>query len=667
MSNVKKAKFLFTGGGTGGHVTPALAIADELKSRNKDAAFLYVGVRGKAEETLVPRAGYPIKFVRSLGFPGFRNLPRLLLFSFNLSLGILKSGLILLAFRPTVIVATGGYVSAPILFAATFLRKIKLIRPRIFIHESNVILGRLNALAAAFADRVGVSFPETLAVLNSGKAVYVGYPVRKRVAVGDRLEARRELGLPEKARVVFSFGGSQGARTLNRAIVDSLPHLMKDPDLYVIHGTGKRLKGNAYDGSVDVERRLKLNGFDPPADRYLRRDFFYDIEKYYAAADLVVCRAGAGTLTEICAQGLPALIVPKANLPGDHQVANARTLERSGAARVVYEGVDVAAEEAVESVDGSELAASIIGLFEKPQQLDEMRKKARSLFDPGILDRISEQVEALAAGKSPPLIVTPPLPPADRILGLNSNQLDHLLKNLIAGNVEQLTEDEARLVRYKIDGFIADSSYVQRARGCRMAGLAHYRSRLPVIIYLTEPDGRKVGYRQSPIVRRDSFVGLGDLGIVNEEVIRALAHGLKDPYFEARAEAARAIAKLGRKTAAHEELFPLTDPLIDLIGDRYFEPRAASIKALAETAKTGKRMMDAYRNLYYDPTWKIRAAIFDGMARLVERGVLEAPDAELEMKQVLITSNGYTTHYPLKISYNRLVARIGKTRAEMEG
>jgi UDP-N-acetylglucosamine--N-acetylmuramyl-(pentapeptide) pyrophosphoryl-undecaprenol N-acetylglucosamine transferase len=667
MSSVKKAKFLFTGGGTGGHVTPALAIADDLKSRNPDATFLYVGVRGKAEETLVPRAGYPIKFVRSLGFPGFRNLPRLLIFSLNLGLGILKSLRILLVFRPTVIVATGGYVSAPILFAATFLRKIKFLRAQIFIHESNVVLGRLNSLAAGFADRVGVSFPETLSLLEPGKAVYVGYPVRKQVAVGDRIKARQELGLPENAKVLFSFGGSQGARTLNRAIVDALPQLMRDPDIYVIHGTGKRLKGNAYDGAADVDLRLKQQKIEPPEGRYIRQDFFYDIEKYYAAADLAVCRAGAGTLTEICAQGLPALIIPKANLPGDHQVANARNLERSGAAQVVYEGVDVAAEEAVESVDGEELAASITKLFSAPEKLIEMGKKSRSMFDPGILDRISQQIEALAAGVSPPLIIAPPLPPADRILGLNSNMLDHLLKSLAAGHADELTEDEARLVRYKIDGFIADSNYIMRARGCRMVGLARYRRRLPVLLYLTEPNGREVGYRQSPIVRRDAIVGLGDLGIVDADVIATLARGLKDPYFEARSETARAIAKLGRKTKEQEALFPLTDPLIELIGDRYFEPRAASIRALAETAKTGKRMMEAYRKLYFDPIWKIRAAIFDGMARLVERGVLEADDAEQEMNKVLITSNGYTTHYPLKISYNRLVKRIGKGRTETEG
>jgi len=648
-------RYLLTGGGTGGHVTPALAIADELKAHDPAAEFLYVGVRGKAEEILVPRAGYRLKFVRSRGYPGASNPLALLWFLIVLGLGMLRAVPILLGFRPSVIIATGGYVAAPVLFAAAVLRRLGLLKSKIFLHEQNVTPGRLNALGASFADRVGVSFPETLASLPGDKGAYVGYPVRSAATGGERAEARAELGIPEDARVVFAFGGSQGARTINRAVVDALPRLLEDPRVRVIHGTGRHLEGAAYDGAADVTARFaEHEPVSGQEERYSRQDFFHDIGRYYAAADLVVCRAGAGTLTEVCAQGLPAVVIPKANLPGDHQVANARVLERHGAARVLYEGVDLSAEGAVESVSGEALAEMASGLLGAGEELTRMAEAARQVYDPETLVRIRRLIEHLA-GKGPvPELPSPERRPVDRVLGLSSNALDQLLRRLAAGSEKPLGAGEQRLVNYKIDGFLAAADYVERARGCRMVGLAGYAERLPVLIRFAaarRADG-KLG--ETPIVRRDALVGLGGLGCVSETVVETLQAGLSDPYFEARAAAAEAAAALGRSTGEPGPLAALCEPMTTRLADRSFEPRAAAARALGEIGGDGEVVVAALRRLYFDRVWKVRSAVFDAISRLVERGVLPPNRAEEEMGRVLITSTGYITEYPLKEAYNHL-------------
>ena len=188
--------FLFTGGGTGGHVAPALAMAEELRQRHPEALFHYVGVAGKAEAPMVPRAWKlkgaggkdQIHFVRSRGFPG-KN-PRVVFFALDLLLGVLKARFILVQHRPQLVVATGGYVSAPIVFAIAVLRKLKLANPVVFIHEQNAAPGRMNQVGVRIADRVGVSFPGT--PIARSKRLEVGYPVRRMVSSVQGSEAVAE-------------------------------------------------------------------------------------------------------------------------------------------------------------------------------------------------------------------------------------------------------------------------------------------------------------------------------------------------------------------------------------------------------------------------------------------------------------------------------------------
>jgi len=336
-------------------------------------------------------------------------------------------------------------------------------------------------------------------------------------------------------------------------------------------------------------------------------------------------------------------------------------LERGGAARVVYEGVDIGSADAVEMVSGAELASIVLEALDDPAEVEQMSLNAQSLFDTGVLERIGDWVDYLSGKvEQPPVAVGEAIAdrrrasgPAERILGLNSNGLDHLLRRVGAGDEPRLTEEERRLVAYKIDGYLASSSHIERARGSRMVGLFRYEKRVEVLAGFAVQTDSKGRYVHSPFVRRDAFVGLGLTGIVSDAVLLALRKGLSDPYFEARRSAASAVVALADRLDPAAAA-SLTGPLAALAGDRSFEPRAAAIRALGETGLEPLELIPTFRKVYFDPVWKVREALFIALARLVERGLLPARDARSEMNRVLITSNGYNAYYPLKGAYNRL-------------
>ena len=206
-------------------------------------------------------------------------------------------------------------------FAAAALRRLRLSRARIFIHEQNAAPGKANLVAGRLADRVFVTFPQTLDAFP-GNGVLAGYPLRGRIAPVERAAALEALDftVPAGRAVVFAFGGSQGARTLNRALVDALRDLLPHRDrLFVIHGTGL-FRSSGYDAADDTAARLRarLHGAGAGLHRHLlrlARPYFHAIENLYAVADLVVVRAGAGTLNEVASLGLPAIVCPSRTCP----------------------------------------------------------------------------------------------------------------------------------------------------------------------------------------------------------------------------------------------------------------------------------------------------------------------------------------------------------------
>ncbi|NMC68988.1 MAG: UDP-N-acetylglucosamine--N-acetylmuramyl-(pentapeptide) pyrophosphoryl-undecaprenol N-acetylglucosamine transferase [Myxococcales bacterium] len=389
---------LLSGGGTGGHVYPAVAIAEALRRRWPEVRLVFVGTRGRAEEAIVPKLGFELRYVPASGMPALFDLAGQARFAATLARGIRAARGLLEELRPAAVVGTGGYASAPVLLAAVgaVLPRARARRPATFVHEQNAVPGKLNRLVGRRVDRVGVTFRESLRYFPEGRAVHTGYPLRVQIGATDRAEARRRLGLPAGAFVLLAFGGSLGARTINRGLAGALSRLLAEPDVVVVHGTG-RYSGAGYDPAADTAAFVERAGLSPEARaRYHPREFLDPIGDYYAAADLVVCRAGAGTLSEVQGVGLPAIVIPKRGLPGDHQTANARSLEQAGAARVLIEHpIDDPQAGRIDAVDPAELARLVLELRADAGARRTMGERARALHVAGAADRIAAEVAGL--------------------------------------------------------------------------------------------------------------------------------------------------------------------------------------------------------------------------------------------------------------------------------
>lgn len=649
-------RFLLTGGGTGGHVTPALAAAGALRERYPDADFRYVGLADKAEGVMAPKADLPLSRVTSRGFPplGLGLVP----FAWDLGRGVLSALFILLRHRPSLIIATGGYASAPVVLANALLRALRLSRCPLLVHEQNSYLGRMNRLAVRLADLVAVSFPETLASLPAGRSVYVGYPVRKSCAPGDRDAARQALGIPDDARVVFAFGGSQGARTINRAVVDAANTLLSEPDVWILHGCGRPFgpagTGKRYDGLDDVERRLQQQAPDLADNtRYRRFGFIDDMAACYAASDLVICRGGAGSLMEVCAQQCAAVVIPKANLPGDHQVRNARLLERAGACRIVYERIAAGhSNGAVPYVAGDRLAKLVTRLLDDTARRRTMAAAAAGLATTDARDLLGACAASLLGDAPRPTSLATPAYPADRVMGLGSAAMERLLSQVQDGSESPLNEAEHELLLSKIDGLLASSDWVQRARGCRISGLAGYLAGAEILVELAR--------RDVPMVRRDALRGLRGLGpdaLDPAGLGTVLLQGLVDNYYEARAEAAETVTTVAAalSDSVREQV---ATRLATMVTDASFEVRMAACKALGRVADDPAEVQEALHRLHFDPVWKVRGMLFDAYAELADRGVMTADTARDELDQVLITANGYLTEYQIRHHRNQAVRRL---------
>lgn len=352
--------FLIAGGGTGGHVFPALALAGEIRRRRPDAPIVFVGTRRGLETDLVPRAGWPLEFIRAKGLVGKGARARLegllaLPLAFADSIGILGRH------APRTVVGVGGYASGP-LVATAWARRIPTV-----IHEQNAVPGLTNRLLSRIATRVAAGTDAGAARLGGA---CVGNPVRGEFFEVPSLGARETL---RRMRVLV-VGGSQGAAILNRLVPGALARVdAASVRFAAIHQTGK---GRAADVAAAYGRHaFSVSAVSPV-------EFVDDMAKAYANADLIVARAGAMTVAEVAAAGRPALFVPFAGATHGHQEANARALEREGAAVVLTE--EAASEES--------LGNAIAALLSDPARLAAMGDAARRAARPDAAARLCDIV-----------------------------------------------------------------------------------------------------------------------------------------------------------------------------------------------------------------------------------------------------------------------------------
>jgi UDP-N-acetylglucosamine--N-acetylmuramyl-(pentapeptide) pyrophosphoryl-undecaprenol N-acetylglucosamine transferase len=362
------------GGGTGGHTSAGLAVAGALRRRGIEC--LWIGSRGGVEARRAPAAGLPYHAIATgkLRRPWHRqNLPDLL---FRFPAGLLQARALLRRLRPDVLFATGGFVALPGVIAA------RALRIPIVVHEQTAVPGLANAIAGRLARRIAVTFPGSQARFPAGKAVLTGNPLRPELAGGSREAGLARHGLDPALPLVYVTGGAQGAHRINRVVGASLPSLLGL--CQVIHQSGENPETG--DRQWLEERAREL----PPALQARYRLLPYvgeELRDVYAAASLVVGRAGAGTVGECCHLGLPALYIPLPGARGDEQTANARLVEAAGGA-VVLPQADLAPGSLLERVRA---------LLGDPARLKAMGDRARALAVPDAADRLVALIVEAAA------------------------------------------------------------------------------------------------------------------------------------------------------------------------------------------------------------------------------------------------------------------------------
>lgn len=383
-------RVLLTGGGTGGHVYPALAIADAIRELAPEVAFLYVGGAGGLEADVVARSRIPFAAVRAGGVVG-KGMTGAVLSLALLAAGTVQAAGILRRFRPSVVVGTGGYASVPVGLAAS------LLGVPLVLQEQNAVPGVANRWLARRAALVALGYEAAGRWLPRGTPVLVtGNPVRASVLAASREEARAALRLAEEETLAVAFMGSRGSATVNGALVAAAAELEGVPRLRLLVATGQAHWGDVLAG-LQREGVLGDVAGDPPRAVTARGNstfvpYVFDMDRALAAADLVVCRAGAITLAEVTARGLPAILIPSPHVTHGHQDANAAVLAAAGAADIIPE----------RNLTGPALARAVAALAADGRRRAAMAAASRSLGRPGAALEVARAVLRVAGGDREP-------------------------------------------------------------------------------------------------------------------------------------------------------------------------------------------------------------------------------------------------------------------------
>lgn len=360
-------KVLITGGGTGGHVFPAIAIADAIKKLRPNTEFLFVGANGKMEMERVPKAGYAIEGLNIAGFQRSFSLKNLA-FPIKLLKSMMRARQIIRRFKPDVVIGTGGYASGPVMRAAQ-QNKIPTL-----IQEQNSYAGVTNKLLAKKAAAVCVAYDNMEHFFPADRITFTGNPVRADIlnVEGKREEALRYYGLDKNKKTIVVIGGSLGARSLNEAMRDNTVFLEKYDGIQVLWQCGKFYEFEYKECSAAQLENVHIRAF---IDR---------MDLLYAAADVVISRAGALSISELCLVGKPAVLVPSPNVAEDHQTKNALALVTKNAARLVRDAdaTEKMLQEALLILENEALAFSLsesIRQLGRPNAADAIARTALNL------------------------------------------------------------------------------------------------------------------------------------------------------------------------------------------------------------------------------------------------------------------------------------------------
>jgi UDP-N-acetylglucosamine--N-acetylmuramyl-(pentapeptide) pyrophosphoryl-undecaprenol N-acetylglucosamine transferase len=362
--NFKTYKFIIAGGGTGGHIFPAVAIADSLKQKQPNCEILFVGANGRMEMDKVPQLGYKIVGLEVVGLQRsftFKNL----LFPFKLLKSLFQAYKVIRNFKPDACIGVGGYASGPVLFIAA------LLGIKIFIQEQNSYPGITNKILSKFAKSIFVAYDNLNTFFNSEKIILTGNPVRKDIttALPLKSDAIAFFNLKEDKKTILIIGGSLGARTINEAIEKNID-LFTQNNTQLLWQTGKIY----YDGIIERTKDKNLS-------EVKIQQFIKEMNFAYSAADIIISRAGALSISELCIVGKPAVLIPSPNVSEDHQTKNAMALVNKNAAIIIKD---------TEAKD--KLGEVVLNLLNDKDKLNDLSVNIKALCKINASDEIVNEI-----------------------------------------------------------------------------------------------------------------------------------------------------------------------------------------------------------------------------------------------------------------------------------
>lgn len=363
-------KVILSGGGTGGHIYPALTIADAIKKEYPDAEIFFVGTKEGLEKNIIPRYGYDLKFIEVAGFKRSLSFDTLKSF-FKLFAGLADAYKIIANTKPDLVIGTGGYVCGPICFMAA------MSGIPACIQEQNAMPGVTNKILAHFVKKVFLGYEEGRKYFSgSSEKIYTGNPIRAEILQHEKQAALAELGLDKNKKTILVSGGSRGARSINKAMLEAELKLSGRDDVQILHATG----------DINYEDYMKeINSKGGVKENIIIKPYLHNMPVALAAADLAVFRAGAIGLAELMACGIPSILIPYPYATANHQEHNARAVEGNGAAKVILD----------RDLTGEKILALIEELLNNTEELQAMQEAAKALGKPEAADVIAKSALTL--------------------------------------------------------------------------------------------------------------------------------------------------------------------------------------------------------------------------------------------------------------------------------
>lgn len=646
-------KVVLTGGGTSGHVYPNLAILEMLKKHVAIKKVLYIGAPDRAEGTLIPQKDTPFIGISAVPFPGLQRIfyPS---FIFPFLRGMGKALIVLLRFRPHLILASGGYVSAPVVVAGALLKPV--LKAPIVLHEQNLVPGLFNKVGSLLADVVLVSFPESAYFTWSRRCILTGYPLRRAY-----LEEKEEdpwvyerYQLPKDTRILLFVGGSLGSRTLNRLVVEILPQLIHQPRIALFHSIG--MQASPYYHALEETRKaLKevlrdrfnpetLEGYNEKGE-VVYRGFRYleDLIHYQRAATLVVSRAGAGALMELASLKKPVIFIPKRGLPGDHQELNAIALAEKGACEVLFEERDP--ETGEERVDPSAFLSCLFKILEDEAHRKVMGEKLHQYLFKDPEKRILQVIQALLQGESLTFMsqVFPP-----RFVQYQ-HSFDSLIRDLEALDLSGRRNNlYAQFYQSRIEEYLASPDYLIQNKAIKIIGVLELEAYYP---YWEANFPRFQGF-----IKRNILSAIAKAQHYHPLFERLIDLGLRDAYWEVRREAIRAYRRYYPRIAQKawddnilKRLFCFWE---------HYEVKQQAIQLLPWMVQEGQfyTFIQPFKN---HKNMRLREAILEATEEGIRQRFLKDKEKLKRLiQEVLVVPGYFRPAYPMTQKYKRLVTLL---------